>query len=95
MATIVKVSRDFPTDRTTVRKLKTAVVASQGHNRFKELGGGRYLFLKRELGFMESIYHVALYIENPGLFQKDRLQIIANKSFENIEDALTLFERVN
>lgn len=41
---------------------------------------------------METIHHVALYAENPGLFQKHRLQLITTKSFETKEEALSLFE---
>lgn len=95
MSTITKISRDLPRERTTVRQLRASVADSQGEDRFKELGGGRYLFLKRELGFMETIHHVALYVEHPGLFQKSRLQLMSNKSFENIDDALELFERMS
>ena len=82
----------MPASRTTARRLQNEVEASGGQNRFKALAGSRYALLKRELGFMETMHHVALYEESPGLLQKHRLQLITTESFESKEEALAFFE---
>lgn len=83
MSLLIRIPRDLPASRTTARRLQNEVEASEGENRFKDLGGSRYALLKRELGFMETIHHVALYEENPGLLQKHRLQLITTEPFES------------
>lgn len=92
MSLPIKIPRDLPASRTTARRLQNEAEASGGRNRLKALGGSRYAFLKRELGFMETRHHVAIYAEDPRLFQKHRLQLLTTESFETREEALALFE---
>ena len=69
MSLLIKIPRDLPASRTTARRLQNEVEASEGQARFKDLGGSRYALLKRELGFMETIHHVALYEKTRGYFR--------------------------
>lgn len=85
--------RSIPPKRIALRKLQQEIAdPNSGFDGLKDLGGGRFGLLKHELGFMEMIHHVAIYVAKPGIFQKDRLELITTKEFETSEEAAGAFE---
>lgn len=89
--------RNAPARRISLKQLQKEVAernAEMTHHfdELKDLGGGRFGLLKREFGFLEMTHHVAIYGAKPGLFQKDRLELITTKEFDNSEEATGVFE---
>lgn len=89
--------RNAPAKRISLKQLRREVAernAEMTHHfdELKDLGGGRFGLLKREFGFMEMIHHVAIYAAKPGIFQKDRLELVTTKEFETSEEAAGVFE---
>ncbi len=91
--------RNAPAKRIGLAKLQKEVAernAQMTHHldELKDLGGGRFALLKREFGFMEMIHHVAIYGAKPGIFQRDRLELVTTKEFDSSEEATGVFESV-
>ena len=91
--------RNTPAQRISLKKLQKEVAernAETTHHfdELKDLGGGRFALLKRELGFMEMLHHVAIYGAKPGIFQRDRLELVTTKEFDSSEEATGVFESV-
>lgn len=91
--------RNTPAKRIGLAKLQKEVAErnagrAQSFDELKDLGGGRFVLLKSELGFMELIHHVAIYVAKPGIFQRDRLELVTTKEFDSSEEATGVFESV-
>lgn len=91
--------RNTPARRISLKQLQKEIAERNAEmtphfDELKDLGEGRFALLKRELGFMEMLHHVAIYVAKPGIFQRDRLELVTTKEFDSSEEATGVFESV-
>jgi hypothetical protein len=90
---IYKLARSIPKRSISALELATKV-ANDHHDRFGTRASGETVVLVSELGFMELIYHVAVYKPEPRLLRKDRMVLLGSEELRdgNFDEAYAKFE---
>ena len=90
----IKISRALPKRSSSNYNLE-AVASGDSRGRIKHLPSGETVILTSELGFMELIYHVAVYAPAPRPLRRDRMVLTDHNEFiDSYEKALEKFEQV-
>lgn len=90
----IKFARTLPKRSSSNYKLE-GVASGDSHGRIKHLPTGETVVLTSELGFMELIYHVAVYASAPRPLRHDRMVLTDHHEFiDGYERALEKFEQV-
>lgn len=84
----VTACRSFPSKKTSLKKLKKSIRREFYKEELIPLPTGGAVCLKAELGFMEMIYHVAVYQPKPSLLSPSRLLLKSSENFENRDKAV-------
>lgn len=90
----IKFSRELPKRSSSNHNLE-AVASGDSRGRIKHLPSGETVILTSELGFMELIYHVAVYAPVSRPLRRDRMVLTDHHEFtDDYEKALEKFEQV-
>lgn len=89
---IIKFSRTLP-KRASSNYALEAAASSDSRGRIKHLPSGETVILTSELGFMELIYHVAVYKPAPLPLRRDRMVLTHHEEVtESYEKAFEKFD---